>query len=66
MMLSNAKCKMCIMQGGALEDGRKLYEQIAKLPNITSSFFGDVSPVLGVHTGPGLLGVIYLKDPIMD
>jgi DegV family protein with EDD domain len=60
--LEHAKAKIFIMHGGALEEGRKLYNTFIDVPNITSLQFGDISPALGVHTGPGLLGVAVVKD----
>lgn len=56
------KSKIWVLHGGALEDGKSLYETISKLPNLSEVHFGDISPVLGVHTGPGLLGIVIMKD----
>lgn len=60
--LMKAKSKIWVLHGGALEDGKALYETISKLPNISEINFGDISPVLGVHTGPGLLGIVIMQD----
>lgn len=60
--LAESKAKIWILQGGALEEGKILYETVSKLPNITDISFGDISPVLGVHTGPGLLGIVIMKE----
>ena len=60
--LMKAKSKIWVLHGGALEDGKALYDTISKLPNISEINFGDISPVLGVHTGPGLLGIVIMKD----
>ncbi len=57
-------CKIWVMHGGAYEEVSKFYDTIAKLPNITRLSFGEISPVAGVHTGPGLLGIIIVKDLI--
>lgn len=56
-------CKIWVMHGGAYEEVKKFSEAIAALPNITRLSFGEISPVSGVHTGPGLLGIIIVKDP---
>ncbi|MPN38769.1 DegV domain-containing protein [bioreactor metagenome] len=56
------KSKIWVLHGGALEDGKALYETISKLPNLSEVHFGDISPVLGVHTGPGLLGIVVMRD----
>lgn len=60
--LMEGKAKIWVLQGGDLEEGKSLYESISKLPNITEINFGDISPVLGVHTGPGLLGIVIMKE----
>lgn len=60
--LMKDRSKIWVMHGGALEDGKALYETISKLPNISEINFGDISPVLGVHTGPGLLGIVIMED----
>ena len=50
------------MHGGAYEEVKLFSETIASLPNITRLSFGEISPVAGVHTGPGLLGIIIVKE----
>jgi DegV family protein with EDD domain len=55
-------CKIWVMHGGAYDEVQKFSEAIADLPNITRLSFGEISPVAGVHTGPGLLGIIIMKD----
>lgn len=60
--LKTTKAKLFILQGGAIEEGKKLYDYFIGIPNLTSIHFGDISPALGVHTGPGLLGVIIVRD----
>ncbi|MGH4139980.1 DegV family protein [Clostridium sp.] len=57
-------CKIWVMHGGAYEEVKAFSETIAALPNITRLSFGEISPVAGVHTGPGLLGIIVVKDPV--
>jgi Uncharacterized protein conserved in bacteria len=35
----------------------------AKFPQVSQWYSGDVSPALGVHTGPGLIGVgVQVRD----
>jgi DegV family protein with EDD domain len=55
-------CKIWVMHGGAYEEVKPFSEMIAALPNITRLSFGEISPVAGVHTGPGLLGIIVVKQ----
>lgn len=50
---------LAVMHGGALKEGEKILERLRGLPNIKEIIFSDISPALGVHTGPGLLGVCF-------
>ncbi|ERI95146.1 EDD domain protein, DegV family [Clostridiales bacterium oral taxon 876 str. F0540] len=60
--LDHTKAKIFIMHGGALEQGRKMYDTFNGHPNVTSLYFTDISPALGVHTGPGLLGIAVVRE----
>ena len=53
-----AKINLSVVHGQALEDAQALLEKLKQTLNIASSFIRPVSPVLAVHTGPGLLGII--------
>lgn len=55
--IHNQKVKLAIMHGGAQEEGEKLLNKLKQLPNLDEIIFTDISPALGVHTGPGLLGI---------
>jgi DegV family protein with EDD domain len=60
--LNIAKSKVWVMHGGAYEECKKFYASLKNIPNITYLGFGDISPVAGVHTGPGLIGVVIEKE----
>jgi fatty acid-binding protein DegV len=60
--LEVSPCKIWVMHGGAYDEVQKFSKAIAALPNISRLSFGEISPVAGVHTGPGLLGIIIMKD----
>lgn len=60
--LAESKCKVWVMHGGAAEEGRKFYDSLSSLENITSLNFGNISPVAGVHSGPGLVGIVIIKE----
>lgn len=47
---------LAILHGDAEEEANKLMEALTKCMSIKDSFVGQISPVLGVHTGPGLIG----------
>ncbi len=54
--------RLAVMHGGAKKEAEKMLERLRKLPNIKEIIFSDISPALGVHTGPGLLGVSYCDE----
>ncbi|MGM9977479.1 MAG: DegV family protein [Clostridium sp.] len=55
--LSKGKCNIWIMHGDALEEGKEFFESIKQLNNVNEIHFSCIGPALGVHTGPGLIGV---------
>jgi fatty acid-binding protein DegV len=61
-ILSKNKSRVWVMHGGAEEEGRKTYELFSQNPKVTHLGFGDISPVAGVHTGPGLIGIVIMKE----
>ncbi|MPM80155.1 Protein DegV [bioreactor metagenome] len=59
--LSLGPCKVWVLQGGALEEAKSFMESIKDLKNIISLNISQISPALGVHGGPGLLGLAIQK-----
>lgn len=52
------KYNICICYGHAYDEAQELKRQLLeKLPNVVNIYEGEISPSLGVHTGPGLLGI---------
>lgn len=60
--LANGKCSVWVLNGGAPEEGRKLVESVKALNNVVNLYTGDIGPALGVHTGPGLVGLIIKEE----
>ena len=61
IVLERAKERLinvAIMHGNAFDEAKELLESIKKIDNVKETFFGQISPVLVVHTGPGLVGVV--------
>lgn len=58
------KFNLAIAHGDALEEAREIYEELkGKLHDCKEILFGQISPALVVHTGPGLIGIgIQLVD----
>jgi len=59
--VGNRPFNLAVMHGGAQAEGEKMAEKLGKLPNLKEFIFSDISPVLGVHTGPGLLAVCFYE-----
>ncbi len=56
---------MAVMHGYAEKEALRIKEILSELPNIKEMLFGQIGPALGVHTGPGLVGVcIYVLNTI--
>ena len=53
-----ARYNVAIVHGGAEQEARKLWQKARQIPNIAELLFNQISPVMGVHTGPGLVGII--------
>lgn len=49
---------VAIVHGGAEQEAKELEKTVLDLPNIKELFLGQISPALGVHTGPGLVGIL--------
>lgn len=59
----NKKCRAFIVHGDGEKDAFKVKEEIEKLPNVVSVYYGDcISPVSGVHSGPGLVGFVCIEE----
>lgn len=54
--LEKNKCDVTILEGGCEAEAIKYMESIKSLPNINSLQLSEISPALGVHGGPGLMG----------
>lgn len=53
-----AKVNLAVVHGQALEEAQNLMDKLKQVLNITQSVIRPVSPVLAIHTGPGLLGIV--------
>ena len=59
--LSKGPCNVWVLHGGVLEEAKRFLESIKNLDNILSLDISQISPALGVHGGPGLLGLAIQK-----
>lgn len=62
-ILDKKKCKVYMVHGDALEESKKVMEILRPHANISSIEFGGcISPVSGVHSGPGLVGMVCIEE----
>lgn len=52
-----------IVHANAIGKAEWLAQKLASLPDIKSLMIQDVAPVLGVHSGPGTVGVAFWGEP---
>lgn len=62
-ILDAKKCSFYIVHGNAIEDAKRIYNEVKKHANIIASkFCGILSPVAGAHSGPGLVGLVLFEE----
>jgi len=54
--------RAAVMHADALEQARYLREQIAARFNCLELFITEFTPVMGVHTGPGVIGAAFYSE----
>jgi len=56
---SNAKIKIAYVHAAALEEAEKIRDQVESRFTPVETIFTELSPALGVHTGPGTAGLCF-------
>jgi DegV family protein with EDD domain len=59
---SNTPLHIVTMQAGAEERGQKLFNMISKKYHPVESGLWEFTPVMGVHTGPGLVALAFYTE----
>jgi len=54
--------KLVVMHGDAKEEAKYLFDELKKIKRIKDIHFGEVGPVIGVHTGPGVVGLVFYPE----
>jgi DegV family protein with EDD domain len=57
--LNLTKLNVSVLQGMALDEANHMSEIIRNFKNIGKLYISQISPALVVHTGPGLLGIVF-------
>lgn len=50
---------IAILHGAAIESAQNIFNKYSGTKGVRNIYLCELSPVLGVHTGPGLVGVVY-------
>ncbi len=58
-VIGRSKAKIAYLHAGALRDAERLRDLVEAKVEVVESFFGELSPALAVHTGPGMAGLCY-------
>ena len=53
---------VAVMQADALEEAKRLRAEIASRFNCAELFITEFTPVMGAHTGPGLIGLAFWSE----
>ena len=48
-----------ISHGDCLDDAKELAEKVKEKTGITNIVFGDITPMIGTHTGLGTLAIFF-------
>lgn len=59
-MIGDKNSLVAVYHGAAEEDALKIKEKFKAIPNVKEILFGKISPSMGVHTGPGLIGIGFM------
>lgn len=60
--IARAASQVAVCYGGAQEEAAYIIKQIGQLANVKELITSSVSPVIGVHTGPGTVGFAVLES----
>jgi DegV family protein with EDD domain len=59
---ANSPLHVIVLHANVLEEAESLKQRISEEFNCAEIYVKDFTPVMGVHTGPGLLGAAFYAD----
>jgi len=59
-LIGDTNVTLAIYHGAAESEAAKIIERFKSIPNVKEILFGKISPSMGVHTGPGLIGIGFM------
>jgi len=58
-VIGKGKARIGYLHAGALQEAQKVKELVEAKVQVVESIIGELTPVLAVHTGPGMAGLCY-------
>src|SRR5512138_626589 len=58
-VVGKGKAKIGYLHAGAMQEVERVKQMVEEKVEVVESFFGELSPALAVHTGPGMAGLCY-------
>ena len=58
-VVGRGKAKIAYLHAGARQEVERVKQLVEEKVEVVESFFGELSPALAVHTGPGMAGLCY-------
>ena len=58
-IVGRSKARIGYLHAGALQEAQKVKELVEAKVQVIESMFGELSPALAVHTGPGMAGLCF-------
>jgi DegV family protein with EDD domain len=62
--IGEQRVHVAVVHAAAEEDARNLLDQIEASADVVESVVTEVTPVVGVHTGPGLVGIAFFSENV--
>lgn len=62
--LEKGKCKVWVLSGAADEEAQAFFEKVKNHENITKISLEQIGAAMGIHTGPGALGLCILEENV--
>lgn len=60
--IGKRKVDIAVMHGASPGEAKEMIQRIKKEINVKEVFTGQIGPVMGVHTGPGLIGISFCPE----
>ncbi|MBM7834450.1 DegV family protein [Clostridium sardiniense] len=60
--LAKGKCRVWILSGDADDEAKTFYDSVKDMPNITEISLEEIGAAMGIHTGPGALGMAIFEE----